>query len=263
MTQDLTTARRSLSSVSTDLKRGLYISAATAVRDGARLFGRVPMIKNEAEELTLLLQDACAHLSDDGELAGLLPFGLEYIPGQEGDLVREMNRLIETLQNASIEIALKKHAEHKSAALSKGKKLLAEGKLDEARLTFRKITEDYADDVDLATSVGDIFMQVGQFEEAYRFFAAAAKQAPPSPTMLNKLGMVLRRIKKYDQAESVYARAIDMAPDDPNLLFNMARVSLDRGDFPTAIKFSLKALELDPDFSEALKLISYARKKLG
>lgn len=262
MAQELTTARSALSKVSSDLKRGQFISAATAVREGARLFGRIPMIKNEAEELSGLLQDACSHLRYDKEVAKLFPLALNYSPGKEDELVSLMNQLIEALQEASLEDAIKKHEEKKAAAVAKGRKLIAEEKFEEARQIFRQITEDYADDAELAAAAGEIFLQVNLFDEAYRFLAAAVKLSPNSAKILNKLGIVLRKMKKYEQAETIYKRAIALEPGDPNLFFNMARVFLDQSDFRAAVEFSQKALTLAPDFTEASKLKVYAVRKL-
>lgn len=262
MAQELTAIRSALSKVSSDLKRGQFISAATAVRDGARMFGRVSMIKNEAEELTHLLQEACAHLRYDREVAKLFPLAFNYVPGREDDLASLMNQLIEALQEASLEDAMRKHREQKAAALAKGRKLIDEGKLEEARGIFRQITEDYAEDAELAASAGEIFLQVNQFDDAYRFLTAAVKLDPNSAMILNKLGIVLRRIKKYEQAELIYKRAISLEPGDPNLFFNMARVYLDQEDYRTALDYSQKAITLAPDFTEAVKLKAYAFKKL-
>lgn len=261
MSQELTTIRRSLNNVSSDLKQGRYISAATSVRDGARMFGKVAMIKNEAEELTGLLQAGCDYLRYDKEIAKLFPLALDYIPGQEKELGDLLNQLIGALQEASIDDARKKHEERKAAAVARGRKQMEEGKLDEARATFKSITEDYTDDASLAAAVGEIFLMEGQFEDAYRYLAAAVKMDPNSANLLNKLGIVLRKMQKYAQAEEIYKHAMSLEPSDSNLYFNMARVFLEQSDFQQAMTFSKQALDINPEFNEAAKLLSYARRK--
>lgn len=263
MPQELTAIRRALSKVTSDVKSGQYISAATAVRDGARLFGRIPMIKNEAEELSSLLQGACALLHYDREIAKLFPLALHYTPGQEDALGDLMNQLIEALQEASLEDAIKKHEEQKAAAIVKGRRLIEEGKLEEARQIFRQITTVFADDAELIAMVGEIFLQADLLEEAYNYLVAAVKLAPNSARALNKLGIVLRKMKKYDEAEIVYKRAIALEPGDSNIFFNMARVFLDQQDYPVVIELSRKALALTPGFTEASKLQTYAQRKLA
>lgn len=260
MSQELTNARRSLSRVSSDLKQGQYISAATSVRDGARMFGRVPMIKNEAEELSGLLQTACQYLSYSGELAKLFPLAIVYTPGNEAVLVDIMNQLIEVLQETSAADAVKKHAEHKALLLEKGRKQLQENRLDEARQTFRQLSEDYADDAELAAAVGEIFMHAGQLDDAFRYLAAAVKLAPDAANLLNKLGIVLRKMRNFEQSEKVYKRAIALEAGDANLYFNMGRMYLEWQNWPRALECAEQSRALDPAFSEAAKLASYARR---
>lgn len=261
MSQELTNARRLLSKVSSDLKQGQFISAATAVRDGARMFGRVPMIKKESEELTNLLQTACDHLRYNKEVAKLFPLAFNYTPGQENELADLMNQLIEALQEASTEDAIRKRNEQIAADFARGRKQLEDGRLDEARATFAAFAEDYSDEAELIASVGELFMNAGQLDDAYRYLAAAVKLEPGSAHLLNRLGIVLRKMKKFEQAEAVYVKATDIEPGDPNLYFNKARVYLDQLEWSKAIADAQKALDLSPDFSEAGKLIAYARKK--
>jgi len=260
MSQELTNARRSLSRVSTDLKQGQYISAATAVRDGARMFGRVPMIKNEAEELSGLLRSACQYLSYSGELAKLFPLTIEYRPGNEGLLADIMNQLIEVLQESSAADAVKKHEEHKALLLEKGRKQLQEERFDDARQTFRQLREDYSDDAELAAAVGELFMHAGQLDDAFRYLAAAVKLAPDTASLLNRLGIVLRKMRNFEHSEKIYKRAIALEPGDANLFFNMGRMYLEWQNWGRALECAEQSRALDPGFAEAAKLASYARR---
>jgi Putative Zn-dependent protease, contains TPR repeats len=262
MAQELTAARSALSKVSSALKSGQYISAAVSIRDGARLFKRITMIKNEADELIALLRTACDHMRYDREVSNIFPLNLTYTPGKEEDLARLMDQLIDALQEISVDDAIKKREEQKAASLARGRRLLEEGQPEEARQVFRQITSVYADDAELAAAVGEIYMQTNRFEEAYTFLVAAVKLKPNSALLLNRLGIVLRKIKKYSQAESVYKRALDLEPENANLFFNMARVYLEQEEYAAALDQAQKALEIIPDFTEAAKLRTYARKKL-
>ena len=262
MSQELTAARSALSKVSSVLKSGQYISAAISIRDGARLFKRITMIKNEADELSTLLRSACDHMRYDKEVSNIFPLSVTYTPGKEEDLARLMDQLIDALQDISVGGAIKKREEQKAASLAKGRKLVEDGQPEEARQLFRQITSVYAEDAELAAAVGEICTQANQFEDAYTFLVAAVKLKPNSTLLLNRLGIVLRKLKKYSQAESVYKLALDLEPENANLFFNMARVYLEQEEYATALDQVQKALEITPDFTEAAKLRTYARKKL-
>ncbi len=267
MSQEMAGVRRALSRVSTDVKRGQFISAATSIRDAARLFTRgVAMIKNEQEEFATMLHSGCEIMRYSKDVAKLFPLSISYTPGQEAALVELMNQLIETLQEASTEDTIKQHQEiqaRKQEGLDKGRKELDEGAHDEARRTFRDLTVEYSDDAQLAAEVGESFMQAGLYEDAADHLGAAAKLTPDSAHVFNRLGIALRKMKRYDKAEEYFLHALKLEGDDPNLYFNLGRLYLDWMDWEKTVTFAEKALNLNPDFTEAAKLAAYAKRKLA
>lgn len=263
MSQELASLRRALSRVSSDVKQGQYISAATSIRDAARLFTRgVHMIKNEQEEFMTMLHSGCELLRYNREVAKYFPLSISYTPGQESALVELMNQLIETLQQVSTEDTLKKHEERKKAGLAKGRKELADGEHDEARRTFHELTDEYSNDAQLVTEVGESFMQAGLYEDASNHLGAAARLTPDSAHIFNRLGIALRKMKRYDKAEQYFFHALNLEGDDPNLYFNLGRLYLDWMNWEKTVTFAEKALKLNPSFTEAAKLAAYAKRKL-
>jgi len=261
MAQELTNARRTLSKVSTDVKQGQLISAATAVRDAARLFGRVPMMKNEHEELSDMLKTAADYLFYNATIARLFPLRITYTPGQEDALADIMNQLIEALQEESTREAKERHRAYKVSQLEKGHKELKNKQFDEAKRTLDKLGEDYSDDWELATEIGELFTAAGLFEDALRHLLLAAKLNPESAHVLNRLGIVLRKLKRYDESHIYFGRAEGIEKADPNLYFNYARLFFDWNQWDTAVEYAQKALALAPDFAEAAKLIAYVQRK--
>ncbi|MDR2573082.1 MAG: tetratricopeptide repeat protein [Desulfovibrio sp.] len=260
----MSTLRRALSRVSSDIKQGQYISAATAIRESARLFTKgVSMIKNEQDEFETLLYSGCELLRYHKEVTKYFPLSIEYTPGQEGALVGLMNQLIETLQEASTEEALKQHRERKQAGLDKGRKELADGEHDEARRTFRELTGEYSDDGHLAAEVGESFMQVGLYQDAAEHLTVAAQLSPDSAHVFNRLGISLRKMKRYDTAEGYFLQALELEKNDPNLYFNLGRLYFDWMHWEKTVFFAEKALQLNAQFTEAAKLAAYAKRKLA
>lgn len=263
MAQELTGARRALSKVSSDLKKGLQISAATAVRDAARLFGRVPMMKNESDEFTELLLSACDYLRYDKEIAKVFPLAIVYTPGQEGALVELMNSLIESLQEVSTDEAIRVHAEKKASELAKGKRQLDDGQHDDARETMSSLTNEYADDAELRTDVGECFLEAGLDEDATKYLSEAASLPTASAHTFNRLGIALRKMGRVDKSEKHFLKALELEPTDPNLWFNLGRTYVDAEIWDKAAMCGDKAAQLLPDFEAAAKLAAYAKRKQG
>lgn len=263
MTQELTAARRALSRVSSDLKQGQFISAATSVRDAARLFGRVPMMKSEQEEFSALLQSTAELLYYNKDLAKIFPLAITYAQGKEEELGDLMNELIEALQEASTEEARLKHKAYKEAQLAKGQKELREGSYDEARRTLGQLGDDYSDDGETVAEIGELFSSVGLNEDAHRYMQLAVSLLPESAHVLNRFGIVLRKLKRLDESEAVFDRAVQIEQGDPNLFFNQGRLYVDRQQWDKALECARKALALAPEFREAGKMAAYAEKQVA
>lgn len=263
MSQELTNARRALSKVSTDLKKEQYISAATAVRDTARLFGRIPMMKSEQDEFINMLQTATDLLHYNSGITKIFPLTIKYVPGQEADLGDLMNELIETLQESSTEEAKKRHKAYQQEQLAKARMELEHDRFDEARGILKNLADLYSEDSDLAVEIGDHFMSAGLYEDAVYYLLIAAKLSTGSARVLNRLGIALRKLKRYDEAEIYFARALEQDKEDPNLYFNIGRLYLDQGFWDKAAMCGKRAVALAPDFAEAGKLVTYAERKLA
>lgn len=263
MSQELIKARTALNRAHTDLKKGLHISAATSVRDAARLFGRVPMMKSEKEEMGELLRNACDALRCNPEIAKQFPLAIEYVPGQEGELVSLMNQLMEALEETNMDEAKKKQRAFQEAQLEKAMQELKRGEVDTARRTLGQLELQYAEDADLMVSISDLFMQEGFCEDAAKYLGIAAKLRPDSPGVLNRLGIALRKSKQFEESEQAFLQAIEHDANDATLYFNMGRLYLDQQNWAKAADCGKKAVELSPEFAEAAKLASYAEKKLA
>lgn len=261
MSQELTKVRAGLNKVSSDLKQGQLISAATAVREGARVFGRVGMIKNEQDEFTSLLQTACEYMRYSKDITTVFPLNIEYVPGQEQELVKIMNQLIEILGEANLEEARARHKAYQAAQLEKGHGELQRGAIDEARRTLGQLGRDYSEEAELLFNISEEFMRANLLEDASAYLERVSSLLPDDFRVLNRLGMVRRKRKCFEEAEQAYMLALKLDKSDPNLYFNMGRLYLDWEQWEKAVYYANLALERAPDFVEAGKLAAYAEKK--
>lgn len=260
MPQGLSNARRQLSRAPSDVKQGQVLTAATAVRDAARLFGRVAMMKAEQEELSDMLRNGADALYYCKDVTRIFPLAIVYKPGEEAGLVDLMNQLIESLEEAGTADAVSKHQAYQNLQLSQATAELGSGSIEQARSTLEGLREEFPDDGDLAAQVGDVYMQAGLFEDSARHYSDSARLLPQSPHVLNKLGISLRKTKHFEEAETYFARAVDLEKNDPNLYFNLGRLYLDWQQWSKAALCARKAQELNPQFGEAGKMAVYAEK---
>ena len=76
----------------------------------------------------------------------------------------------------------------------------------------------------------------------------------------NEFGMNLRKSNLFEEAVRYYKKALESSPKDENLHFNIARAYDGQGDAASRDKHLAIALELNPEFGEAVKFVQYAAK---
>ncbi|HOJ52850.1 MAG TPA: tetratricopeptide repeat protein [Syntrophales bacterium] len=73
----------------------------------------------------------------------------------------------------------------------------------------------------------------------------------------NERGIAARREGKYDQAISEFRKVVSICPDDEGLFYNLARAYIEKKEWQAARETMEEALELNPDFKEGKKLLSF------
>src|SRR6476661_9095865 len=114
----------------------------------------------------------------------------------------------------SFEEALILDPEHEDALAGLGETLLKFGRADAAVKSFRRVLElGYHDDVDLMLQVGRALFREGLIDEAKQFFEIAAQQTPDAAEAVSCIGYAEHRLGNDESAISTLRRALQMDPD--------------------------------------------------
>lgn len=116
--------------------------------------------------------------------------------------------------------------------------------------------------------IGITYLQMGNQKKAAGIFekliSVETSLSPEHKHLFNEFGITLRKNKMYAECLEYYGRAEKLARNDEHLLFNVARVYFDMGQFQLASNYTMRALEANPDFTEARKLkMALAQKDDG
>lgn len=265
MSQELTSIRRTLTRVSSDLKQNRLLPAANAVQAAARAMIRMSLLKNEQEELSRIIADACGLLQNNKELRKIFPLAITYVPKEEAQLVETLNELIVILQteaSAQAQDGLAALLERQRSQLEKGQQELDAGQHDATRITFKDLSQEFSEDGELITEIGEKFLQAGLFEDAAFYLQDASAILPRSAHILNSLGIALRRLKRFDVAEEKFQEALEFEKNDPNLYFNLGRLYLETKRWGDCMACAQEALNLEPSFTQATQMVSYCNRML-
>jgi len=89
------------------------------------------------------------------------------------------------------------------------------------------------------------------------------KKSPNKARPHNNLGEALANLEKTDEAMSHYLKALQIKPDYPDALNNIGIAVGKKGKADEAIEYYFKALKINPDFPDALNNLGVALKRKG
>ena len=85
----------------------------------------------------------------------------------------------------------------------------------------------------------------------------------PTDTLAYKIGDCNQRLGRLDKARDSYEFAIELNPENPQYVSSLGTLCVGEGNFDSAIDYAMDALDLDPNFSQALATLAicYGVKK--
>jgi len=266
MSGELTKGRQRLAGINASLKMGKYMAAAQALNDAIVIMLSAPLLKNEREEFTQMIEAAVYALNNHKDLRKVYPLVLSYTAGEEKkllDQVFEMRKVLQEDVNESAQRDLAALESRKREGLARGQGHLDQQEFDQARQTFDSLVDEFPGDSELKADIADRYHKAGLNQDAVGHLSAAINESPDSLHLYNRIGIVLRKMQDYQSAESYYQRALGITQTDEYLFFNLGRLYFDWQRWDKTAWAAQKAVEINPNFQEARKLLAYAQKKLG
>ncbi|MDL2285750.1 hypothetical protein LJB93_03295 [Desulfovibrio sp. OttesenSCG-928-F07] len=100
------------------------------------------------------------------------------------------------------------------------------------------------------------------FEDAAYYLELAIKKSPDSAYIHNKRGILYRKMKCFNFAEDAFNRALSIDRADPYIYYNLSRLYADWEKWLESKTAAQKALDILPDFKEAVTMYKFAAIKL-
>ncbi len=261
MSSSISLARSKLNTVKTLIRKGQIFSAVMCVYEAVEVFLKTKLLKHEKRDFHSRIKDALSYITSDKNFIQQYPLKFSYSPGKEKELYLELKKVIDAFQDSMAEEAQKelKALKQKREKLEEGKEFVENEEYAKAESIFKELLKDFPDDSELRIEISDAYLKKGKTDLGLNYLKKAL-DIDAGTYVLNRLGIVLRKIKKYDVAEKAFLKAIDKSPDDEVLYFNLGRVYIDSGQWSKAEKVAQKALEINPSFEEAKKMLNYIIK---
>jgi tetratricopeptide (TPR) repeat protein len=136
----------------------------------------------------------------------------------------------------SFEEALVLDPDHEDALAGLGETLLKFGQQGRAIKSFQHTLElGYQDDVELMLQIGRALFREGLIDESKQFFEIAAQQTPDAAEAVSCIGYAEHRLGNDENAISTLRRALQMDPDHTEARIYLGNIFYDRGDYEAAL----------------------------
>ena len=124
--------------------------------------------------------------------------------------------------------------------------LLKLNRPDEAAAAFRQAYALAPDDQEILFKLACSLLESGNAAEAYPLFADFVARNPDQARGWATMGVCHAQRKRMDEAAPCFERALELAPDDANICYRYAGFLRDNKQCAAALKYFLRARELDP-----------------
>jgi protein O-GlcNAc transferase len=162
-----------------------------------------------------------------------------YNQGRFYDLINEAKKLINEYPKAFIIWNL----------LGAANKRL--GKIDQAFIFLKKVTELNPEYADGHNNLGVILQDQEKFQESIASFKLALSLKPNYSEAYNNLAITYKKISKLEESINLFYKAISFNPNYVEAYNNLGTTFKEQGKTSEAIEFFNKALSIKPDYAEA------------
>ena len=137
------------------------------------------------------------------------------------------------------------------------------GNLNQAKLLYKNILSEQANDVDALHLLGVLYHQQGEYDDATKSIKRAIALDPHFAEAYNNLGNIMRDKELIDEAKNYYQKALEL---DPNLAIaynNLGNLYIEKKLLDKAIPLLNKALQINPNFAEAYNTLGRVHAEKG
>lgn len=135
-----------------------------------------------------------------------------------------------------------------------------EGALRCFKKFFSKIFSE--DDVIKATDgLTRVYEKTNEYEKAIKIYEMALSKVE-NAELYNGLGYCWSKLSKFDKAIKYSKRAVDLDPDNAVFISDLGFTYLENGELNKAKKLFLNAIKIDPDDSLAKGNLEYCKRKI-
>ncbi|MCJ7644641.1 MAG: tetratricopeptide repeat protein [Candidatus Aminicenantes bacterium] len=147
--------------------------------------------------------------------------------------------------------------------VDRGNRLFDEQKYEEAARVFEDLTAKDPNAYILHKNIGNCYFQLQNYELAEQHYLKVLDKEPDNAEIMMLVGNTYSNRKDQVKALEWYGRIDIQKITDPTALFNIATFFFSQSSFEEALKYCRRAVEIQPDSTDALYLKGLISLNLG
>lgn len=149
------------------------------------------------------------------------------------------------------------------AELDKGNKLFDEGKIDEAMAVYNDILNKNPEAYVINYSIGNCYFVREDYDRAIEYYQKVYEKNPQFTKAIIGIGNAYINKNEVDKAMEWYNKLDISKIDDAVVLYNIGTNYFNRSRHDLAMKYYQRAVELQPNFTDALYQLGLTQLTLG
>jgi tetratricopeptide (TPR) repeat protein len=186
-----------------------------------------------------------------------------------GFMSKKISVVLNELQkNPPIDIQLEKAAgliatDELKKDLVAANDLFDQGKYAEAIETYKTLISKYPEAYIINNNIGNCYFKLEKYDEAEQWYQKILEKDPTNVEAIISIGNCYANRGQNDKALEWYGKVEFDKIKDPVVLYNVASNYYKNSKFDEALKYYQKAVELRPDFTDAIYQLGLAYTTMG
>lgn len=147
--------------------------------------------------------------------------------------------------------------------VDRGNRLFDEQKYEEAGRVFEDIVAKDVNAYILNKNIGNCYFQLQKYELAEQYYLKVLDKEPANAEIMMLVGNTYSNRNDQGKALEWYGKIDIQKITDPAALFNIATFFFSQSNFEEALKYCRRAVEIQPDSTDALYLTGLVNINLG
>ena len=178
-----------------------------------------------------------------------------------GGLLDGLAKILRDEAEESIRREAEARLERKKTLIQAGVQLMREGQAAKGRAFLKRVADEFSDEEGIRIQLGQIFAAAGQYAEAAEMYEEAMLSQPREAAAYTGAVTAWLKLREFEKAENVYKAILRTFGGHPSTFGKMAKMYLEWRQRGQAEDMALRALQADPQQTDALEVMAVLDKK--